>query len=631
MKIVEEVPGTVSMVDQEKEPLKSKGASTADMRECRNCGRRHEFSRREVCPAFGKTCNGCRKPNHFAIKYRTRPSRSVRLIEEGDTAEEVFQTSASGTGVDDSQCVTLQLDNGYYMRFQVDTGAQCNVVPLDLYKRATRDYLLSQMKSVSQRITACGGSELRVIGRVVLRVRCEDSKCHLDCSIVDQQGIRPLLGRKACLGMKIVAYLDNDQLNKPSTRGAEVYAVGDNKGEPISKEQFIQKYPSVFADKVGLLEGEYRIRLDPQAEPVQHAPWRVPVAHREAVREVLEDLIKREVHAPVTRPTQWVSSMVAMQKPDGRMHICFDPKELNEAIQREKYPLPTIEEVATCLHGAILFWVLDARNGFWHIVLDEESSFLTTFNTPYGRYRWKRMPFGISSAPEVFQHRMCEVVEGLKGVEVVADDNVVVGFGDSQEEATLDHDTNLDAILKRCMERNLKLNDRKVRLRLTEVPFIGHRLTPEGLCVDPSKVRAIQDMPPPHDVAAVQRLLGLAQYLSKFLPHLSDITKPLRELTKKEVVWAWDPTQQQAFENLKKAVSSTPVLHYYSNLDEDVTLQCDASQSGLGAALLQKGQLVAYASRALTPTEVRYAQIENKLLAIVFGCEILRPIRMGGI
>ena len=242
-----------------------------------------------------------------------------------------------------------------------------------------------------------------------------------------------------------------------------MYAVRDNKGVPISKEQFIQKYPSVFADEVGLLEGEYCIRLDPQAEPV-------------ALAEPLEDLLKREVLLPETRPTQWVSSMVAVQKPDRRMRICLDPKELNEAIQREHYPLPTIKEVATRLHGAKLFSVLDARNGFWHIELDEESSFLTTFNAPapYGRYRWKRMPFGISSAPEVFQHRLCEVVEGLKGVEVVADDIVVVGFGDTQEDATLDHDKNLDAVLKRCMERNLKLNDRKVRLRLTAVPFIGH-------------------------------------------------------------------------------------------------------------------------------------------------------------
>ena len=138
--------------------------------------------------------------------------------------------------------------------------------------------------------------------------------------------------------------------------------------------------------------------------------------------------------------------------------------------------------------------------------------------------------------------------------------------------------------------------------------------------VDPDKVRAICEMPPPQNVAAVQRLLGLAQYLSKFLPHLSNITKPLRELTQKETEWVWDDVQQQALDTLKEAVTNTPVLRYY-NLEEEVTLQCDASQHGLGAALLQKGQPVAYASRALTPTETRYAQIEKELLAIVFACD----------
>ena len=619
MKIVEEVPGTVNVIDTRKEPLLKGTPGTAELRECRNCGRKHEFSKRELCPAFGKMCNKCRKPNHFAVKCRTRSSKFIRAVEEND-AEEVFQTSASGVSVDDSQCVTLQLDSGHYLQFQVDTGAQCNVVPIDLYKKATKDYKLSQVKPVRQKITAYGGSELRVVGRVLLRVRRGDFKCRLDCKLVGQQGIRPLLGRKACIGMKIVAYLDNDQLNKPSTKNAEVYAVGDDESSQVTKEQLIQKYPSVFANEVGLLEGEYHIRLDPQADPIQHAPRRVPVARREGLRETLDDLVKREVLAPVTRPTPWVSSMVAVDKPDGRMRICLDPKELNEAIQREHYQLPTIEEVATRLHGAKLFSVLDARNGFWHIMLDEASSFLTTFNTPFGRYRWKRMPFGISSAPEVFQRRMCEVVEGLKGVEIVADDLVVVGFGDTPEEAMRDHNQNLHAVLQRCKEENLKLNDRKLRLCLKEVPFIGHLLTPEGLCVDPNKVKAILDMPPPSDVAAVQRLLGLAQYLSKFLPHLSDVMKPLRELTKKEVAWMWDPIQQQALENLKKAVSSTPVLRYY-NLQEEVTLQCDASQSGLGATLMQNGQPVAYASRALTPTETRYAQIEKELLAIVFGCE----------
>jgi len=399
--------------------------------------------------------------NPIILQCRSQRARLVRAVEEGE--EEVFQASASGAHIDDSQCVTLQLDSGNNLRFQVDTGAQCNVVLIDLYKKATKDHSLTQLKPVSQRIIAYGGSELRVVGRVLLRVRRGDFKCLLDCKIVDQQGIRPLLGHKACLGMRIGTYLDNDQLHKPSTKNAEVYVVGDRNCSPITKEQLIQKYPSVFADRVGLLEGEYSIHLDSQAKPVQHAPRRVPVAHRENLQKTLDDLVKQEVLAPVTRPTEWVSSMVAVPKSDGRMCTCLDPKELNEAIQREYYQLPTIEEVATCLHGAKLFSVLDAGNGFWHIKLEEESSYLTTFNTPFGRYRWRRMPFGISSAPEVFQRRMREVVEGLKGVKVVADDLVVVGFGDTEDEAR-DHDQNLEATLQRCVERNLRLNDRKLRL-----------------------------------------------------------------------------------------------------------------------------------------------------------------------
>lgn len=212
------------------------------------------------------------------------------------------------------------------------------------------------------------------------------------------------------------------------------------------------------------------------------------------------------------------------------------------------------------------------------------------------------------------------MIEGLQGVEVVADDFVVVGRGETTNEARKDHDMNLEALLQRCAEKKVKLNPDKIKLRMKEVPFIGHVATSEGLRVDPSKVAAIMEMPLPTNVAAVQRLLGLAQYLSKFLPHLSQITKPLRALTQKDTEWLWESTQQQAFNDLKKAVSCTPVLRYY-NVKEAVTLQCDASQSGLGAALLQGGQPVAYASRALTSTESRYAQIEKELLAIVFACE----------
>ena len=307
---------------------------------------------------------------------------------------------------------------------------------------------------------------------------------------------------------------------------------------------------------------------------------------------------------------------------------CLDPQDLNRAIQREHFPLPTIEDVATCLHGARVFTALDVAKGFWHIELDEPSSFLTTFHTSFGRYRWRRMPFGISSAPEVFQRRMHELIEGLEGVEVVADDFLAVGYGESKEEAVRNHDQNLAAFLQRCTDRGIHLNAEKIKLRQHEVPLIGHITTDRGLQADPSKVHAIVDMPPPADVAGVRRFLGMLQYLSKFLPSLSDMTKPLRDLTGKDAAWIWDHPQQEALDALKQAAAKTPVLRYYS-LCEEVTLQCDASQYGLGAALMQNGQLVAYASRALTSPETRYAQIEKELLAIVFACDHFEPYIFG--
>ena len=203
---------------------------------------------------------------------------------------------------------------------------------------------------------------------------------------------------------------------------------------------------------------------------------------------------------------------------------------------------------------------------------------------------------------------------------MVADDFVVIGFGDTEKEAGANHDRNLAALSSRCEQSNVKLNQDKVKFKQDTVPFIGHLATKEGLCVDPEKVRAVLEMPVPKDVTAVQRLLGFTQYLSKFLPCLSDVTKPLRQLTQKNTAWLWDHPQQAAVDKLKQMVTNTPVLRYYS-LQEEVTIQCDVSQTGLGALLLQNDQPVAYASRALTTTEIHYAQIEKELLAIVFACQ----------
>ena len=303
---------------------------------------------------------------------------------------------------------------------------------LELYKKATNDRQLANVNPTKTRITAYGGTTLPVVGTVLLRVRRGDLQCRLDCKLVNRSDIKPLLGRKACLGLKIVTYLDNDQLNKPNIGNFTIYTVASS--DPVSTKQFIMKYPKVFSEGVGLLEGIYHIRLDPSVDPVQHVPRRVPVPLRDILKVTLEDLVKQDIIAPGTEPTPWISSIVVVPKKNGALRICLDPKDLNKAILREHYPLPTIEDIATCLHGAKVFTILDVSKGFWHVLLDEPSSFLTTFHMPFGRYRWKRMRFGISSAPEVFQRHMHELIEGLQGVEVIADDFVVFGFGNTKAE-----------------------------------------------------------------------------------------------------------------------------------------------------------------------------------------------------
>ena len=290
--------------------------------------------------------------------------------------------------------------------------------------------------------------------------------------------------------------------------------------------------------------------------------------------------------------------------------------------------MPTIDEMLPRLQNAKIFSVLDAKEGFYHIKLDKQSSMLTTFWTPFGRYRWLRMPFGISSAPEEYQRRQQEILEGLKGVEVIADNILVIGSGTTDSDAVKDHDRNLKALLQRARESNLKLNKKKLKLRLHQVPYMGHLLTADGLKPNEEKIKAVKDMPKPASKQDVQRFLGFVNYLSKFAPHLSDVCEPLRRLLDKDAVWTWQKQQEKAFKEAKRVVTMQPVLKFYS-LDEEVTLQCDASEKGLGATLLQTKQPVAFASRALSKTEQNYAQIEKECLSIVFGCERFRQYLLG--
>jgi hypothetical protein len=319
--------------------------------------------------------------------------------------------------------------------------------------------------------------------------------------------------------------------------------------------------------------------------------------------------------------------MVAVRKPN-KLRICIDPTHLNPAIKRNHYPIPTIEDVIPRLAKAKVFSVADTKDGYLQVELDQDSSYLTTFWTPFGRYRWLRMPFGICSASEEFQRRLDECLEGLENVEVIADDIIIYGTGDTMEEAMDSHDRALRSLLERCRERGLKLNKNKLKFKLASVAYMGHILSANGLSPDPEKVKAVVNMETPSDVKGVQRLLGVVTYLAKFLPSLSSICEPLRRLTDKEAEFDWMSQHDEALDKIKRLITEAPVLKFF-DVTKEVTIECDSSDVGLGAVLLQEGHPIAYASRALTSTERNYAQIEKECLAIVYATECFEHYILG--
>ena len=367
--------------------------------------------------------------------------------------------------------------------------------------------------------------------------------------------------------------------------------------------------------KLGLLPGgEVHLTLDANAEPVIRPPRTLPESRRDLVKAELDRLEDTGVIVKTDQPTDWVSQMSVADKKSGEVRICIDPRPLNLVLKREQYMLPVLDDILPQLAGGRVFSVCDLKQGYLHCELDEESSLLTTFATPFGRYRWLRLPFGVKVSSEIFQKRLCQALERLEGAKCIADDVIIYG------KDVADHNTKLCQFLQRCGSHGIKLNREKCQFQMSEIKFLGHVVSTDGLKPDPNKVEAIVNMERPTDVEAVERLKGTVAYLARFVPKLTDVMRPITVLTHKGVEWNWSNVQDKAFAELKKLMTEAPVLVYFDPTKQ-LVIQCDASGQGIGAALLQDGQPIAYVSRAFTDAETRYSTIEKEMLAIVFSLE----------
>ena len=505
---------------------------------------------------------------------------------------------ANVNSVDAEWCETITVAN-VPIKFQLDTGAKCNVLPYSTFQKLGK---LSLDKSKKARLKSYTNHKIWAKGRITLDCVYKDTVRSVVFEVVDLDS-EAVLGAKSCVDMGLVQRVHVVVPSRNVTMPSNTFDIPDD---------IWSEYEENFKG-IGLLPGKHHIKIDSSVEPVVHPPRRVPIALREKIKAELDRMEDIGVIVKQNQPTPWVNSMVTVLKPNGKLRICIDPRDLNKAIQREHYPLKTIEDVVQGIPEAKVFSKLDATSGFWQIALDSDSSKLCTFNTPFGRYSFTRLPFGIKSASEVYQKTISEMVQDIDGCEAIIDDILIWGR-DMQE-----HDARLRTVMKRVSDFNLKLSPEKCQFRKDRVSYVGHVLTSEGVKPDFEKVRAVQEMEAPRNVSELQTFMGFITYLAKFLPNLSEVSAPLRSLLQKEVEWHWDSEQENSFVALKKLVTNAPVLSYYDP-KKPLVLTVDASSKGLGAAVVQEGRPIAYASRALTSSQQNYAQIEKEALAIAFGC-----------
>lgn len=584
---------------------------------CKYCGNQHIWDT-SLCPAYGKICSYCKKKNHFrsqcdSMKKATRKtphggrlhaiSESNKPIDDTDTLSDssseyimkVNPTSLSSKGI-----FAKMLIGENIVKFQIDSGASVNVLP-------SRYVSISDVTPYDSELQMWNTSTLSPIGKCRIKIRnCNNGKKYSVEFVIVKEDLTPLLGRKTSEQMKLIS------VNYDNICAINVFA----------------DFNDVFANELGKLPGIVHMSIDDSISPVAIPTCRVPISLKAKVKSKLHELEEQKVIQKVEEPTSWVSRMVVASKKSGDIRLCIDPQQLNKALKRELHPLPIMDDVLPELSNAKVFSRFDLRNGYWQCILDEESSKLTTFQTPFGRYRWLRLPFGLAISSEIFQKKLQFALDGIPGVICVADDVLVYGKGENEKDAMNDHDYKLKLLLERCRMHGIRLNSAKVELRKSEITFLGHKVTASGLKPDPTKIESIVKMPAPANVNEILKLNGMVNYLAKFMPKLSNVMEPIRRLTKKDVEWIWTEEHSLAFQKIKSLVTKAPVLSYFDP-NKQLQIQCDASQSGLGAVLLQDGNPLFYASRALTPTERRYAQIEKEMLAIVFSLKKFHQYTFG--
>nr|XP_050040360.1 uncharacterized protein LOC126537393 [Dermacentor andersoni] len=581
--------------------------SMTEATQCPRCGSNHVS---EVCRHKKATCYKCGRKGHLArmcSSGRANPSGTYAVKEldgSDESGEEMLYALVAHSYSSNESARPFERDfiwEGRKLRMLVDTGSTISVIPRTVFENHREWW--PTLEKTSLRLT-CFLGPLPVLGRVAMKVECDNTQVDSSLVVVDCDG--PLLcGRNTIQAFRSAGIALLDECAPQSVNVVHCDA---------ETAKLLAKFPDIFEEKLGCCKGPpVKLHKKEAAVPRFLKARPVPYALREKVSAEIDRQVQEGVLSPV-RVSEWATPVVPVVKRNGDIRLCGDFKlTVNQATHLEQYPLPKIEDIFASLYGGELFTTLDLRHAYNQLPLDDEAREMAVLNTHKGLFAYNRLAFGIASAPALFQRRLESVLQGLPRVKVYLDDIIIA-------EKQNDNST-LRQVLERLRDNGLKLNRDKCRFREKQVSFLGHKIDATGLH-PPENMEAITEAPRPETVSQLKSFLGLLTYYAKFLPNLATTLVPLYRLLAKGVRWQWKAEHEKAFQAAKRAMVAAELLVHYDP-EKPLRLECDASPVGVGAVLSHRigntDYPISFRSRALTPAERNYSQLEKEALALVFG------------
>lgn len=576
---------------------------------CFRCGKDGHWP--SNCKFRGATCRICGKRGHISTVCRSTDSKGSGKKWTKARAQWVGQ-DRSGDGSDDelgvfrihavkSQSppifVTVMI-NECEVSMEVDTGAAVSIVSEQTRRKC---FGMVPVMKTDLELRTYTSEPIKVLGKCSVAVKYGTQSVNGDIYIVEGHG-PSLLGR--------------DLLRQIKLDWASIAAIRAGTEEELLK--LFDRYHSVFDDTIGTFRHhQASLHVKEGAVPKYFRPRPIPFALKAAVEQELDRLEAQGILQRVSS-SEWAAPIVVVPKKNGQIRICGDYKvTVNPALEIDIHPLPKPQELFASLAGGEKFTKLDLSQAYQQLRLEDTSKELVTINTHKGLYRYSRLPFGVASAPAIFQRTMDNILQGISRVQCYIDDILVSGVDDA------DHLRNLDEVLRRLAENGVTVKKEKCSFLCESVEYLGHVIDRYGLHAAPDKLKAIVDAPAPTNVQELRSFLGLINYYGKFIPDLASVLGPLNNLLRRDVRWKWSKECVWAMTKVKESLVSSRVLaHYDPKLP--ISLATDASAYGLGAVISHitpqgEEKPVAFASRTLTPAERNYSQLEKEALSIVFG------------